>query len=118
MLSRRGQVRKRTAGKIAGYAFDGSNPKPATTCENGPLAANCRLCGMSPDHQFRTLVMAANASSGLCSSSGTPRDPRPGTARPPDSAAQSATAGLSAQLVDEGVNDHETDEDDKDAKRP
>jgi len=27
-------------------------------------------------------------------------------------------AGLSAQLVDEGVNDHETDEDDKDAKRP
>ena len=27
-------------------------------------------------------------------------------------------AGLSAQLVDEGVDDHEADEDGKDAKRP
>ena len=31
--------------KTVGYAFGGSNPPPATSCENGPLAANCRLCG-------------------------------------------------------------------------
>ena len=31
--------------KTVGYAFDGSNPSPATTCENGPLAADLRLCG-------------------------------------------------------------------------
>ena len=31
--------------KTVGYAFGGSNPPPATTCENGPLAADLRLCG-------------------------------------------------------------------------
>src|SRR5580693_2703917 len=31
--------------KTVGSAYVGSNPTPATTCENGPLAANSRLCG-------------------------------------------------------------------------
>jgi hypothetical protein len=28
--------------KTVGLAYDGSNPSPATTCENGPLAADSR----------------------------------------------------------------------------
>src|SRR5579871_5643567 len=31
--------------KTVGSAYVGSNPTPATTCENGPLARNFRLCG-------------------------------------------------------------------------
>jgi hypothetical protein len=31
--------------KTVGSAYVGSNPTPATTCENGPLAADSRLCG-------------------------------------------------------------------------
>jgi len=31
--------------KTVGFAFGGSNPPPATTCENGPSAADSRLCG-------------------------------------------------------------------------
>ena len=31
--------------KPSGYAFDGSNPSPATTCGSSPLAASTRLCG-------------------------------------------------------------------------
>jgi len=31
--------------KTVGSAYVGSNPTPATTCENGPLAAETRLCG-------------------------------------------------------------------------
>ena len=31
--------------KTVGFAFGGSNPPPATTCENGPSAADTRLCG-------------------------------------------------------------------------
>ena len=31
--------------KTVGYAFGGSNPPPATSCESGPLAADLRLCG-------------------------------------------------------------------------
>ena len=31
--------------KTVGSAYVGSNPTPATTCENGPLAGNSRLCG-------------------------------------------------------------------------
>jgi hypothetical protein len=31
--------------KTVGFAFGGSNPPPATTCGNGPLAADLRLCG-------------------------------------------------------------------------
>jgi hypothetical protein len=31
--------------KTVGSAYVGSNPTPATTCENGPLARNSRLCG-------------------------------------------------------------------------
>ena len=31
--------------KTVGSAYVGSNPTPATTCENGPLAVNSRLCG-------------------------------------------------------------------------
>ena len=34
--------------KTVGFAFGGSNPPPATTCENGPLAASTRLCGPFP----------------------------------------------------------------------
>ena len=37
-----------TVCKTVGYAFGGSNPPPATTCENGPLAGNSRLCGPCP----------------------------------------------------------------------
>src|SRR6266568_5504876 len=32
--------------KTVGSAYVGSNPTPATTCENGPLAGNSRLCGL------------------------------------------------------------------------
>src|SRR6476469_1637043 len=31
--------------KTVGSAYVGSNPTPATTSENGPLAGNSRLCG-------------------------------------------------------------------------
>ena len=31
--------------KTVGSAYVGSNPTPATTCRNGPLARNSRLCG-------------------------------------------------------------------------
>src|SRR5579859_4398819 len=31
--------------KTVGSAYVGSNPTPATTCENGPLAGNSRLGG-------------------------------------------------------------------------
>jgi len=31
--------------KTVGSAYVGSNPTPATTCRNGPLAGNSRLCG-------------------------------------------------------------------------
>jgi hypothetical protein len=31
--------------KTVGFAFGGSNPPPATTCVNGLLAADTRLCG-------------------------------------------------------------------------
>jgi len=31
--------------KTVGSAYVGSNPTPATTCENGPLAVDSRLCG-------------------------------------------------------------------------
>ena len=31
--------------KTVGSAYVGSNPTPATTCVNGPLARNSRLCG-------------------------------------------------------------------------
>jgi len=31
--------------KTVGSAYVGSNPTPATTCENGPLAGKSRLCG-------------------------------------------------------------------------
>ena len=31
--------------KTVGSAYVGSNPTPATTCENGPLARNSRRCG-------------------------------------------------------------------------
>jgi hypothetical protein len=31
--------------KTVGSAYVGSNPTPATTCGNGPLAGNSRLCG-------------------------------------------------------------------------
>ena len=34
-----------TVCKTVGSAYVGSNPTPATTCENGPLAGNSRLCG-------------------------------------------------------------------------
>ena len=34
-----------TGCKTVGSAYVGSNPTPATTCENGPLAGNSRLCG-------------------------------------------------------------------------
>src|SRR6266436_1156150 len=36
---------KRAVCKTVGSAYVGSNPTPATTCENGPLARNSRLCG-------------------------------------------------------------------------
>src|SRR6476646_10344767 len=36
---------KGTVCKTVGSAYVGSNPTPATTCENGPLARNSRLCG-------------------------------------------------------------------------
>jgi hypothetical protein len=35
----------RRSERAVGYAFGGSNPSPATTCENGPLAGNSRLGG-------------------------------------------------------------------------
>ncbi len=38
-------VRRRAVCKTVGSAYVGSNPTPATTCENGPLARNSRLCG-------------------------------------------------------------------------
>src|SRR5215469_6273105 len=31
--------------KTVGFAYVGTNPTPATTCENGPLAANSRAGG-------------------------------------------------------------------------
>ncbi len=31
--------------KTVGFAYPGSNPGPATTCENGLLAGDSRLCG-------------------------------------------------------------------------
>jgi hypothetical protein len=31
--------------KTVGSAYDGSNPTPATTCKNAPLAANSRAGG-------------------------------------------------------------------------
>jgi len=34
--------------KTVGSAYVGSNPTPATTCENGPLAVNSRLGGPFP----------------------------------------------------------------------
>ena len=34
--------------KTVGSAYVGSNPTPATTCENGPLAANSRASGPFP----------------------------------------------------------------------
>src|ERR1700692_2373483 len=36
---------KGTVCKTVGSAYVGSNPTPATTCENGPLAGNSRPCG-------------------------------------------------------------------------
>jgi hypothetical protein len=36
---------RRAVCKTVGSAYVGSNPTPATTCENGPLARNSRLCG-------------------------------------------------------------------------
>src|SRR5580698_11441968 len=36
---------KGTVCKTVGSAYVGSNPTPATTCGNGPLAGNSRLCG-------------------------------------------------------------------------
>ena len=36
------RARLRAVCKTVGSAYVGSNPTPATTCENGPLAANCR----------------------------------------------------------------------------
>ena len=36
---------RRAVCKTVGSAYVGSNPTPATTCENGPLAGNSRLCG-------------------------------------------------------------------------
>src|SRR5580698_5377505 len=35
---------ERAGCKTVGSAYVGSNPTPATTCRNGPLAANSRLC--------------------------------------------------------------------------
>ena len=37
-----------TVCKTVGSAYVGSNPTPATTCENGPLAVNSRLGGPFP----------------------------------------------------------------------
>jgi hypothetical protein len=37
--------RRRAVCKTVGSAYVGSNPTPATTCENGPLAGISRLCG-------------------------------------------------------------------------
>jgi hypothetical protein len=37
--------RRRAVCKTVGSAYVGSNPTPATTCEDGPLAGNSRLCG-------------------------------------------------------------------------
>ena len=39
---------RRAACKTVGSAYVGSNPTPATTCENGPLAGNSRLGGPFP----------------------------------------------------------------------
>jgi len=36
---------ERAVCKTVGSAYVGSNPTPATTCGNGPLAADSRLCG-------------------------------------------------------------------------
>jgi len=44
-----GVTRAERAGcKTVGSAYAGSNPTPATTCENGPLAVNSRLGGPFP----------------------------------------------------------------------
>jgi hypothetical protein len=40
--------RRRAVCKTVGSAYVGSNPTPATTCENGPLAGNSRLGGPFP----------------------------------------------------------------------
>src|SRR5487761_1522257 len=40
--------RRRAACKTVGSAYVGSNPTPATTCENAPLAANSRAGGAFP----------------------------------------------------------------------
>src|SRR5690349_14884201 len=40
-----GVVRRRAVCKTVGSAYVGSNPTPATTCENGPLAAETRPRG-------------------------------------------------------------------------
>ena len=37
--------RRRAVCKTVGSAYVGSNPTPATTCEDGPLAGISRLCG-------------------------------------------------------------------------
>jgi hypothetical protein len=47
VLATEAQVRpgSRAVCKTVGSAYVGSNPTPATTCENGPLAGMSRLCG-------------------------------------------------------------------------
>ncbi len=40
--------RRKAVCKTVGSAYVGSNPTPATTCENGPLAVNSRLSGPFP----------------------------------------------------------------------
>ncbi len=70
---------ERSGCKTVGSAYVGSNPTPATPCENGPLAGNSRLCGPF----FRCPVMCHRVALGgavsRCPPTYSGRDPCPRT---------------------------------------
>jgi len=65
--------------KTVGSAYVGSNPTPATTCEDGPLAGNSRLCGPFLLCPVVCHLVALRAAVSRCPRTYSGRDPCPST---------------------------------------
>jgi hypothetical protein len=70
---------KGTVCKTVGSAYVGSNPTPATTCENAPLAANSRASGAVLLCPVLCHLVASRAALSRCPRTYSGRDLRPGT---------------------------------------
>ena len=64
-----------TGCKTVGSAYVGSNPTPATTCGNGPVAGNSRLCG--PFSFVPACVILSRCRPSCCAVHGRIADGRP-----------------------------------------